>query len=265
MGSILHEHFSILKNFAGDLLRCWLAVSLFIIPLAGCSTPMHVHYPGEDDPSSRNLDKTSCLGILSEDASNIIGKKLSGAILKFLSSNTPTFAGGKKPPRIALSTQGFINNTKQTIQPEILFSAITSGLYQNSKGKIALINRAKLEAVISERRLKRQGQVDRGALGLAAKIAGADYMLFWDGMTENHRDIPFEVNSSGIVRMLTSIVLVITAPLFFIFIPEIFRQGQLENTTSVSFSLVDLETGASLPFVVTIVKRGSVGQEALKC
>ena len=77
-------------------------------------------------------------------------------------------ARANRPLRIFFDSEDF---------DEGMTSQLVFALKKTIKRNIALLSRKDLNAVQRERQLKRQGRVDQGALGLVAKIAGADYLM----------------------------------------------------------------------------------------
>ena len=77
-------------------------------------------------------------------------------------------ARANRPLRIFFDSEDF---------DEGMTNQLVFALKKTIKRNIALLSRKDLNAVQRERQLKRQGKVDRGALGLVAKIAGSDYLL----------------------------------------------------------------------------------------
>ena len=77
-------------------------------------------------------------------------------------------ARANRPLRIFFDSEDF---------DEGMTNQLVFALKKTIKRNIALLSRKDLNAVQRERQLKRQGRVDQGALGLVAKIAGADYLM----------------------------------------------------------------------------------------
>jgi hypothetical protein len=96
---------------------------------------------------------------------------------------------------------------------------ISVKLQRAAKNKLAFVTRENLAAVQEERQRKRQGEVDKGALGLVDKIAGADYRLLASITDHSTKG---ETNARAGAR------------------------ASAQRGTSIAFSLVDLETGAKV-------------------
>ena len=126
-----------------------------------------------------NLEQAGVLRCLGLEAHEIIA--LSRAAVKDIGKNfldeNPALIREGRPLRVVVDSAFWKNDARQTINLNMIADQLSIGLQRASEGKMAFLSRENLEAVEMERALKRDGKVDRGALGLVDKIAGADYRM----------------------------------------------------------------------------------------
>ncbi len=148
----------------------------FVLFLSSCATG-----GGGGGISVRTLNPEQagvlrCLGL---EAHEIIA--LSRAAVKDIGKNfldkNPALIREGRPLRVVVDSAFWKNDAQQTINLNMIADQLSIGLQRVSEGKMAFLSRENLEAVEMERALKRDGKVDRGALGLVDKIAGADYRM----------------------------------------------------------------------------------------
>lgn len=119
------------------------------------------------DPDA--LSKVEGTGIESRDM-RTVADQMTSELLK-----SPTLAAwqGAAPPRVAVIPVE--NRSRFLIDQDILTTLITDQLIQGSAGRVAIVNRDQLEQILSERELKRTGQVD--TTGNLKSLAGVEYFL----------------------------------------------------------------------------------------
>lgn len=188
-------------------------VFLFLM-LSGCATSGGGIAVRTLDPEQAGVLR--CLGL---EAHEII--KLSQAAVQDLQENFltkhPSLMREGKPLRVVVDSTYWRNDSQQTININMISDQISVKLQQAARGKLAFLTRENLSAVQEERQLKREGSVDKGALGLVDKIAGADYRMV-GSITDHSTKGSSSTSTRGVSMRGTSIVL----------------------------SLVDLETGAKV-------------------
>ena len=247
---ISRHHFDGLQNAAHKALRGLLLISLVAMPLGGCAYTVYI----EQDPLFEGVAPEYPFGLTDLDAT-YIGQELYNEIEKQIINQSSRPINRQKPLRIITSFEGFTTGFPGLGKDlKANSSFLISTLQQVSEGKLAFLDRNRLDVILRERGLKRQGAADRGTLGLAAKIAGADYMLFFD-------NIDSEISTSrgldalhGVLTLLTAFVL---APITFPIIAYNDLGLVSTRTLSVSFSLVDIETGAIFYINKQVTKKRS--------
>ena len=187
----------------------------FVLFLSSCATG-----GGGISVRTLNLEQAGVLRCLGLEAHEIIA--LSRAAVKDIGKNfldkNPALIREGRPLRVVVDSAFWKNDAQQTINLNMIADQLSIGLQRASEGKMAFLSRENLEAVEMERALKRDGKVDRGALGLVDKIAGADYRMI--GRITDH--------SAG-----------------------------KQRGTSISLWLIDLETGARVwAWQFNVIKEG---------
>ena len=146
----------------------------FVLFLSSC-----VSSGGGISVRTLNPEQAGVLRCLGLEAHEIIA--LSRAAVKDIGENfldkNPSLIREGRPLRVVVDSAFWKNDARQTINLNMIADQLSIGLQRASEGKMAFLSRENLEAVEMERALKRDGKVDRGALGLVDKIAGADYRM----------------------------------------------------------------------------------------
>lgn len=117
-----------------------------------------------------------CLGIESHDIISIASKTVRDIQINFLQKN-PSLLKEGRPIRIVIDASDWKNETDQTLNLNFIADQLAIALQRNANNKMAFLSREDLDSIKHERKLKREGLVDKGALGLVDKIAGADYRM----------------------------------------------------------------------------------------
>ena len=253
---ISRHHFDVLQNVTYGLLRGLLIISIFTMPLAGCS------YNAYTDPKSLfegvepDYDIYAKGFLLENRDMSYFGQALYKDIEKMIINKSSRPINRQSPLRIATNLEGFTTNIHSQSSRKIgkKSSLIISALRQASGGKLTFLDRNQLAVALKERGLKGQGVEDKSALGLAAN-AGADYMLFLDRI---------DSESSTSRGILGGILLALTVATLFVLTPitaPIIAYNDLGIVTTqtfiMSFSLVDLKTGATFDINKQITKKRS--------
>ena len=146
----------------------------FVLFLSSC-----VSSGGGISVRTLNPEQAGVLRCLGLEAHEIIA--LSRAAVKDIGENfldkNPSLIREGRPLRVVVDSAFWKNDARQTINLNMIADQLSIGLQRAAEGKMAFLSRENLEAVEMERALKREGKVDRGALGLVDKIAGADYRM----------------------------------------------------------------------------------------
>ena len=117
-----------------------------------------------------------CLGIESHDILNLSQQAIKDMEARFLKQYAAS-AKPDQPLRIIVDSERFANETGQAVNLNMIADQLAVDLQRAAGKRLAFLSREDIAAVEKERALKRQGSVDRGALGLVDKIAGADYRM----------------------------------------------------------------------------------------
>ena len=139
--------------------RLKLATALLMFLATGC---------GNQTAQNINQDALNILGLECYSSFNRLSRTAAQNLNASFASEIRPNVRSNRPLRIFFDSEGF----QEAMTNQFVFT-----LKQTIKRNIALLSRKDIDAVQRERQLKRQGTVDRGTLGLAAKIAGADYQL----------------------------------------------------------------------------------------
>ncbi|HHO53759.1 MAG TPA: hypothetical protein ENK18_23525 [Deltaproteobacteria bacterium] len=117
------------------------------------------------DPAARS--KVEGTGIEARDVQVVVAE-MSEALIGALQ-----ITGSESPPRVAVMPVE--NRSRFLIDQEIFTTLITDELINNASGRIAIVNRDRLDDILAERQRKAQGQVsDDGHL---QALAGVDWFL----------------------------------------------------------------------------------------
>lgn len=117
------------------------------------------------DPAAKS--KVEGTGIEARDVQVVVAE-MSEALIGALQ-----ITGSETPPRIAVMPVE--NRSRFLIDQEIFTTLITDELINNASGRLAIVNRDRLDDILAERQMKAQGQVsDDGHL---QALAGVDWFL----------------------------------------------------------------------------------------
>ncbi len=117
-----------------------------------------------------------CLGLEGHDILKLSREVAKDIKDSFVKQNQAIFQEGKKI-RIIVDSKAFANETSQAINLNMITDQLATDLQRAAGKGLAFLSREDIDLVGQERALKRAGAVDQGALGLADKIAGADYRM----------------------------------------------------------------------------------------
>ncbi|MEN0063078.1 MAG: CsgG/HfaB family protein [Myxococcota bacterium] len=134
-----------------------LVVALFVV--AGCNRK--AKYVDPDGPS-----RVEGTGIESRDVRAVVAQ-MSEDIVQALGS------GEGMPPRVAVLP--VTNESRFLIDQEIFTTLITDELVSNAKGRLAIVNRERIDEIMAERAMKARGEVTDD--GIIKGLAGVDYLL----------------------------------------------------------------------------------------
>ncbi|MEM6930363.1 MAG: CsgG/HfaB family protein, partial [Myxococcota bacterium] len=137
-----------------------VAAVLVALSVTGCSRK--AKYIDPDAPS-----KVEGTGIESRDVRAVVAQ-MTDAIIGSIG-----LAEASMPPRIAVLP--VTNESRFIIDQEIFTTLITDELVQNAKGRLAIVNRDRIDEIMREREMKRRGEVTDD--GLIKGLAGVDYLL----------------------------------------------------------------------------------------
>lgn len=153
-----------------------LSFALFFVGLAACATQRAAEGIAVRDLNPDQAGQLRCLGIEGHDILNISRKAVKDIENTLMKQNV-ALAKRDQPIRIIVDSQQFSNETSQAVNLNMIADQLASDLQRAAGKRMAFLSREDIAAVEQERKLKRQGKVDQGALGLADKIAGADYRM----------------------------------------------------------------------------------------
>ena len=204
----------------------YLAILLIGLSLSACASGggagIAVRDLAADQPGPLR-----CLGLEGHDVLLISREVVRDIKDSFLKENPGIIKEGK-PIRIIVDSKFFTNETRQAVSLNMITDQLAADLQRAAGKQIAFLSRENVAAVAQERALKRQGAVDRGALGLADKVAGADYRM-------------------------TGRISAITAQ----------REETQQQTTNIALRLLDLETGQRVWSWTKNLSKG--GQDGIYC
>mgnify|MGYP000435629612 CR=1 FL=1 len=121
------------------------------------------------DPST--VGRISGVGIESQDITS-----MSDLMMRDILA-TPVLAGRTNSPRVIVDSEYFVNESSSRINKNIITDRLRIQLNRAARGRMLFIGRHYSQMVEHERKIKRQGLVDEGSIGLTRKMAGADFRL----------------------------------------------------------------------------------------
>lgn len=202
------------------MIRIPLTITAFLL-LAACASTRGGMVVRTLSPEQAGMVR--CLGIENYEIIKIARNVNQDIQINFLQKN-PTLIRENKPIRIVIDSRYWTNESAQNLNLNIIADQLSVQLQRNANNKMAFLSRDDFEAIEHERALKRKGAVDKGALGLVDKIAGADYRMGARLTAQNTS------SSSGMKQIATSLAL----------------------------WLIDLETGSKVwSWIKNITKEGS--------
>jgi PBP1b-binding outer membrane lipoprotein LpoB len=139
------------------------SAALLVAALGGCAAPVSQRV----DP-----DSPSPLGDTTTDSQDLrtIAQRMARSLI-----TVAQIARAESPPRIAFLDVN--NRTNQIIDKEIFLNSIRTVLIQNSQGKVVFLDRARINAIMAERELKRKGVVGSSDRKV---MSGVDFFLTGD-------------------------------------------------------------------------------------
>jgi len=168
------NNFLILNAIDLDCFKA-LFLSFMFFLLAGCTVydsnvnNVSGRPTAYSDPST--VGRISGVGIESQDITS-----MSDLMMRDILA-TPVLAGRAKAPRVIVDSEYFVNESSSRINKNIITDRLRIQLNRAAAGRLFFIGRHYSHMVEKERKLKRQGLVDGGSMGMTRKMAGADFRL----------------------------------------------------------------------------------------
>ena len=159
-------------------LNCTRAITTLIIAtlLTACTTVYDTNVDNTrgrrsiyDDPNT--VGNIAGVGIESQDIASMSDRMMRDIL------STPVLAARAKPPRVIVDSEYFVNESSSRINKNIITDRLRIQLNRAATGRMFFIGRHYSHMVEKERRLKRQGTVDSGSVGLTRQMAGGDFRL----------------------------------------------------------------------------------------
>ena len=159
----------------GILVRARL-FTLLVVPIAallsGCQsvhnaagTPTTYSDPGKPPPLARGV------GIESQDIISMTDQMMRDML------GTPRLAAQQKPPRIIIDSEYFENESASRINKNTITDRLRVELNRAAVGRMVFLGRHHAGMIEKERKIKRDGVVDKGTLASTAAQMGGDYRL----------------------------------------------------------------------------------------
>jgi len=123
---------------------------------------------------------------------------------------TPSLAARQVAPYVIIDDEYFTNESASILNKRLITEKLMINLNRSAAGRMMFVERAAADMVEHERMLKREGVVNGATMGAAAAPAGADFRLTGRIMSQDARDP---------------------------------ATGRLSRYHSITFKMVDLETG----------------------
>lgn len=161
--------------------------------LAGCASPSSGVINAAGSPT-QTLDLTrpgpvDGVGLANQDIGAISSK-----MIRSMLSN-PQITNRANPAQILIDANDFENASSQRMDKSMIVDDLFTNLVKAANGRIIFVDRANLNAVMKERKLKRSGVTDVGTIGLTQGTAGVDYKLVGSFRTKEERS-----RTNGIVQ-----------------------------------------------------------------
>lgn len=153
-----------------------LLIAIAMVTFSGCAGINSSSVDNSPGRSSiyqdvNSVDEYSGVGVESQDISSMTDK-----MVRDLMSNAYIVAK-KTAPRIIIDEQYFKNQSSSRINKALITERLMINLNRASRGRLVFLERAAIEMVEAERKLKRSGHLSEGSLGSTDKIYGADYRM----------------------------------------------------------------------------------------
>jgi PBP1b-binding outer membrane lipoprotein LpoB len=143
--------------------------------VAGCASPSSGVINAAGTPT-QTLDLTrpgpvDGVGLANQDIGAITEKMIRSMLAN------PQITNRTNPAQILIDANDFENASAQRMDKSMIVDDIFTNLVKAANGRIVFVDRANLNAVMKERKLKRSGVTDVGTIGLTRGTAGVDYKL----------------------------------------------------------------------------------------
>jgi PBP1b-binding outer membrane lipoprotein LpoB len=166
--------------------------------VAGCANPSSGVQNAAGIPT-QTLDLTrpgpvSGVGVQSQDIVS-----MTDSMVRSMLSN-PQITNRTSPAQVLIDPNDFENKSSQRMDKGIIIDRILTNLAKAANGRIIFVDRANLQAVLAERKLKRSGVTDVGTIGLTQGTAGVDYKL-----VGSFRSMDARSRSSGTIQRLNQV------------------------------------------------------------
>ncbi len=112
----------------------------------------------------------------------------------------PRFGSAPRPPQIVIDSEGFVNESSQPFNVNVITTRLRIGLKKAAAGRMVFVSRENARMVQNERNLRRSRQVDVGTVGITLAQAGADYRLVGRMASIDHRG-----GASGAIQRYTQL------------------------------------------------------------
>ncbi|MBI4613769.1 MAG: hypothetical protein HY720_09180 [Planctomycetes bacterium] len=111
------------------------------------------------------------MGIEPEDVARITDKMMVSLLA------APAVAGRSEAPRVIIDSEYFRNESQSALNTAMFADSLRAELTRVASNRLVFVGREYVEATEMERELKREGVVDEGTTGSAARTLGADFRL----------------------------------------------------------------------------------------
>ena len=172
-----------MKNFASFGVLC-------TVVLTGCQSVNYNAQPTTYESTNQSSTLVQGTGVESQDIVAMTDK-----MARDMLSN-PILAGKPTPPRVVVDSEYFKNESSTRINKNMITDRLRMNLNRAAASRMAFINRENLDMINAERKMKRDGQVDKGTLKAVSKPAGADYRLVGRISSLNAVDVNTNAQSS---------------------------------------------------------------------
>lgn len=122
----------------------------------------------------------------------------------------PVLANAIRPPHVLIDSQGFINESSDVINLNLITSRLKTGLRKAARGRMRFVGRHATALIEKEKKLKARGVVGQGTTAYSKTTLGLDYRL------------------TGRITSLTNVSN---------------RTGLVDQLTQIEFAMIDMQTG----------------------